>query len=57
MLVFCTKCSETQVATTSLINQRKFSVLFLSMRNLLTASSSAQYSEHTTIVPIKWCMT
>jgi len=41
----------------SLINYRKFSVLFLRMRSPPTASSSAQYSYHSTIVPINCSMT
>jgi len=56
-LVFCTKCLETQVATSSMINQCKFSALFLMTRSPLTASSNAQYSDHSAIVPINRSMT
>jgi len=49
MLVCCMMCSETQVATLSLINQCKFSVLFFMTCSPLTASSSAQYSDHSAI--------
>jgi len=41
----------------SLIYYRKFSVLFLRMRSPPTASSSAQYSYHSTIVPTNRYMT
>jgi len=57
MLVFCTEHPETQIATSSLINRRKFSVLFLTTCSLPTASSSPQYSDHSAIVPIIRSMT
>jgi len=56
-LVFCTKCLEAQVTTSSMINQRKFSVLFLTARSSLTASIRAQYSDHSAIVQINRFMT
>jgi len=51
-----TECSETQVAASSAINCRKFSVLFLTTCSPLTASSSVQYSDHSAIVPINQSM-
>jgi len=43
MLFFCTECSETQVAASSLTltDQRKLSVLFLMAQSLMTTSSNA----------------
>jgi len=40
-LLFCTECSETQVATSSVIGWRKFFVLFLTAGSPPTTSSSA----------------
>ena len=51
-IVLCMECTEIVVAASSMINYRKFFVFFLMMRSPPTASSSAQYSDHSAIVPI-----
>jgi len=58
-LLFCMKCSETQVDTSSLIHQHEFSVLFPMVRHLPTIVNQVvcNISDRCEIVPVTalWC--